>query len=112
MFFWRVRLAPTFFGINKMDLTELTHKAENVAVEYLNIVRLDALEESGLAQLRKDSNRPIRIHKLEFSALIQAIRGLHRIRQTLEARNVLLEAELSTARNTILMHEINLQIRA
>lgn len=68
-----------------MNLTELKHEVEDKAVEYLNATRLDDLEENALYQLSK-SGSYIRLHKLEFSALLNAVRGLQRKRQQLEER--------------------------
>lgn len=71
-----------------MNLAELQHRVEDEAVKYLNATRLDALEEAALAQLNRRSNTCangyVRLHKLEFSALLNAVRGLHRQRQLLE----------------------------
>lgn len=69
-----------------MNLTELKYEVEDKAVEYLNAIRLEALEEKALDQLNKSAgNGYVRLHKREFSALLNAVRGLHRKRQTLEA---------------------------
>ena len=60
---------------------------EDKAIEHLNATRLDALEEKALAQLdRTAGNGYVRLHKLEFSALVSAVRGLHRVRQLLESQ--------------------------
>lgn len=69
-----------------MNLTELKHQVEDKAVEYLNTGRLEALEETALNQLNKSANNGyVRLHKLEFSALLNAVRGLQRKCQNLEA---------------------------
>lgn len=62
-----------------MNLNDLKREVEDKAVEYLNETRLDALEETALYQLNKSANNGyVRLHKLEFSALINAVRGLQR----------------------------------
>lgn len=69
-----------------MKLNELKREVEDKAVEYLNATRLDDLEERALTQLRKTANNGyIRLDKLEFSALLNAVRGLHRNRQLKQA---------------------------
>jgi len=69
-----------------MNLSELKREVEDKAVEYLNATRLDDLEEMALNQLNKSAgNGYVRLHKLEFSALLNAVRGLQRKRQQLEA---------------------------
>jgi hypothetical protein len=78
-----------------MNLNELNREVENKAVEHLNVVRLDALEEMALNQLEKTANNGyVRLHKLEFSALIHAVRGLHRLRKELEKQNTEQAAEI------------------
>ena len=68
-----------------MNLNELQHEVEDKAVEHLNATRLDDLEEMALNQLNKTANNGyVRLHKLEFSALLNAVRGLQRKRQNLE----------------------------
>lgn len=67
-----------------MNLNELKHEVEDKAIEYLNATRLNALEEMVLNQLNKTANNGyVRLHKLEFSALLNAVRGLQRKRQQL-----------------------------
>lgn len=62
-----------------MNLNEIKREVEDKAVEYLNELRIDALEETALYQLNKSANNGyVRLHKLEFSALINAVRGLQR----------------------------------
>lgn len=69
-----------------MNLNELQREVEDKAVEHLNATRLDALEEMALNQLNKTANNGyVRLNKLEFSALLNAVRGLQRKRQQLEA---------------------------
>lgn len=60
-----------------MNLTDLKHEVEDKAVEHLSDARLDDLEQSALRRLNKGTNY-VHIHKLEFSALINAVRGLRR----------------------------------
>ncbi len=80
-----------------IDLDELRHEVEDKAVEYLNAARLEALEKLALNQLNKSANNGyIRLHKLEFSALLNAVRGLQRKRQQLET-DVSLEREMAAA---------------
>ena len=70
-----------------MNLNDLKLEVEDRAVEYLNATRLDDLEERALNQLRKTANNGyVRLDKLEFSALLNAVRGLHRQCQELEER--------------------------
>lgn len=69
-----------------MNLNELQREVEDKAVEYLNVSRLEALEEKALYQLNMSAQGGyVRLHKLEFSALLNAVRGLQRKRQQLEA---------------------------
>ena len=69
-----------------MNLNELKREVEDKAIEYLNATRLDDLEEMALTQLNKAANNGYaRLHKLEFLALLNAVRGLHRKCQNLEA---------------------------
>lgn len=67
-------------------MQKMIEEMEDKAVEHLNVQRLLDLEEMALNQLRKSANNGyVRLHKLEFSALINAVRGLQRKRQQLES---------------------------
>ena len=62
-----------------MTLSEFQVEVEDKAIEYLNAARLDYIEAYVLRQLgRPPDNGYVRLHKLEFSALIAAVRGLRR----------------------------------
>lgn len=79
-----------------MNLNELKYEVEDKAVEYLNATRLEDLEEMALNQLNKSANNGyVRLHKLEFSAFLNAVRGLQRQRQDLEAKLQAAEAALA-----------------
>lgn len=78
-----------------MNLKEMQEMVEDKAVEYLNATRLEALEEAALAQLHKTANNGyVRLHKLEFSAFLNAVRGLHRNRQSIERQVTILSEAL------------------
>jgi len=79
-----------------MNCSEVFREMEDKAVEYLNTTRLEALEEMALNQLSKGTdNAYVRLHKLEFSALLNAVRGLQRKRQSLESQLNALNSEIA-----------------
>jgi hypothetical protein len=48
----------------------------------------------------------VRLHKLEFSALLNSVRGLHRKRRELESRIAELEARFRTIEECDVSHEV------
>jgi hypothetical protein len=61
------------------DLNELQREVEDKAIEYLNAQRLNDLEERALNRLRRGYK--VSLDGLEFSALLNAVRGLQRVQR-------------------------------